>query len=619
LNSQYISALRIRVVSPGRIARQGEAAWVVSKKGLAAMPGRDQFTSQGEAWTEGTFLASLGPAVDRPLAARLFELNKAMPASYRWFGSCPGGAVFLHPGGLKYSPLRVLSVDGALMGQGTWTTYRDIRNHQGFAEMVSYVGQDHDAPPSRFVFAHYAPDELWRIVLRCASAINGTTTDKRLSGIARPAEFDEELFQLINRIVGVGDVVTTLGMARPNRVSAIDGTGLWVETEKSIRDGKGPKLVPAWMINAGWQHLEKHGRLSQAELLDDLNVKRSAFVCALLARFPGVDVGDEENIVLHFGEPAGELGIDDPSVLRWPTVRQSNDPEARPYTATGREGKVNVRHFRSAMTHAMDVDGLVWSFFPSAEEAQVHVDRKIVEGHDSIVVPAKPYVPSERPLPVPEGRAVRPTSGGGGDRATWPGSAAYAARLNYLFDTARAADGGLYTSGGVAELLQGDGLAVHSDSIDRLRAGTGNRPSVGVSSALAFFFDVDPDYFFDQSEEDTAEEHPVSVADGVRFPANGVSDFQLSQAQFVRVLAGLTQATSRGLEAQTVDQQLANRLALIITDAGGLMLESMSGEVLVPARLVKRIMTTWEETNPTDNGTESDYKWAADTFRTSTT
>ena len=514
--------------------------------GTASVPGRDQFTSHGEAWTEGVFLASLGPAVDRPLAARLFELNKAMLASYRWFGSCPAGAVFLHPGGLKYSPLRVLSVDGALMGQGTWTTYRDVRNHEGFAEMASYLGQNHEAPPSRFVFAYYSPDELWRIVLRCASAINGTTTEERLSGTARPAEFDQELFQLINRIVGVGDVVTTLGTARPNRVSAIDETGLWVETEKSIREGKGPKLVPAWMINAGWQHLEKHGRLSQAELLDDLNVKRSAFVCGLLARFPGVEVGDEENIVLHFGEPAGEVG-----------------------------------------------------------------------GHDSIVVTAKPYVPSEQPLLRPEGRGLRPTPGGGADLASWQGSGIYAARLNDLFDTVRSADGTHHTSEDVAQALQADGLAVHPDSIARLRAGTAARPSDGLSFALAFFFDVDPDYFFDQSEEDRAERDPTSVADGASLSVNVVSDFQLSQTQFVRVLAGLTQATSRCLEAQTVDQPIVSRLALIITDAGVLMLESMSGEVLVPTRLVERIMTTWAETNPADNGTESDYQWAADTFRIS--
>lgn len=429
------------------------------------------------------------------------------------------------------------------------------------------------------------------------------------------SDFDDDVFSLINQAVCPGQVIKTLGKARPNRIVSIDRDGLRVETDRSIREGEGPQLVPAWMVNAAWQHLSKHGRLSQSELLDDLNVKRSAFVCALLAHFPGVEVGEDGNIVLRLASRARDDF--DLSELIWPTVRESSDSGARPYTATGRAGKVNVRHFRQAMTHAMDVDGLIWSFFPSAEEAKAHVGRKIAEGYDAMVVPAKLYVPSERPLPRPEGRGLRPTPGGGGDLASWQGSAIYAARLNDLFDTVRSADGTHHTSEDVAQALQADGLAVHPDSIARLRAGTAARPSDGLSFALAFFFDVDPDYFFDQSEEDRAERDPTSVADGALLSVNVVSDFQLSQTQFVRVLAGLTQATSRCLEAQTANQPIVSRLALIITDAGVLMLESMSGEVLVPTRLVERIMNTWAETNPADNGTESDYQWAADTFRMS--
>ena len=430
-------------------------------------------------------------------------------------------------------------------------------------------------------------------------------------------DFDDGLFALITQAVCPGQVIKTLGKARPNRIVSIDRDGLRVETDKSVREGQGPQLVPAWMVIAAWQHLTEHGRLSQSELLDNLNVKRSAFVCALLAHFPGVEVGEGGNIILRLATRARDDF--DLHELTWPTVRESNDPGARPYTATGRAGKVNVRHFRRAMTHAMDVDGLIWSFFPSAEEAKAHVDRKIADGYDAMVVPAKLYDPSERPLPRPEGRGLRPTPGVGGDLASWQGSAIYAARLNGLFDTVRLTDGSHYTSEDVAETLQADGLAVHPDSIARLRAGTAARPAEGLSFALAFFFNVDPDYFFDQLEDDPAEEDPASAAEVVWLPTNAAPDFQLSQTQFVRVLAGLTQATSRYLEAQTVDadQPIASRLALIITDAGVLLLESMSDEVLVPVRLVKRIMTTWAETNPADNGTESDYQWAADTFRMS--
>lgn len=53
------------------------------------------------------------------------------------------------------------------------------------------------------------------------------------------------------------------------------------------------------MINVAWAHLRKHRRLPQEQLLNELNVKRSAFVCALLARFDGVEVELDKPIVLR--------------------------------------------------------------------------------------------------------------------------------------------------------------------------------------------------------------------------------------------------------------------------------------------------------------------------------
>ncbi|GLC10036.1 hypothetical protein Mkiyose1665_44720 [Mycobacterium kiyosense] len=44
------------------------------------------------------------------------------------------------------------------------------------------------------------------------------------------------------------------------------------------------------MVVGAWEHLCAHGELTQDELLNDLNVKRSAFVCALLAQFEDVMV-----------------------------------------------------------------------------------------------------------------------------------------------------------------------------------------------------------------------------------------------------------------------------------------------------------------------------------------
>jgi hypothetical protein len=60
-----------------------------------------------------------------------------------------------------------------------------------------------------------------------------------------------------------------------------------------------PQIVPAWMIVSAWEHLRHNGELSQNELLNELNVKRSAFICALLAQFPYVVVFSTRATVLE--------------------------------------------------------------------------------------------------------------------------------------------------------------------------------------------------------------------------------------------------------------------------------------------------------------------------------
>jgi hypothetical protein len=513
------------------------------------MRGADKFTSHGVAWTKDGFLAALTRDVDRRLAVRLFDLNDRIPASYCWYGSRPAGAVFLHPGGLKYSPLRVLANDGVLIGQGTWTTYRDVRNHEGFAEIAGFLGQDHWSSPARFIVAEFDLDALWDMALRCAAEINDSTLAVDMARSPRSAAFDDDLLQLINRAVTAGQVIYTLGKARPNRIISIDREGLFVETEKSVAEGRGPQLVPAWMVSTAWQYLVEHGRLSQAELLDGLNVKRSAFVCALLSHFPGVVVGGGDKVEVHFEGHAT------------PGLGETREP-----------GYQALRDAESQRTQSA--------------------------------------------------ASVRDDSG------SWPGAANYAARLNQLFEKSLTDDGAPHTSEEVASALQADGIAVHSDSIVRLRAGTGGRPPDRLSFALTFFFDVDPDYFFDGVEHEIAEADAAITAtaeadtgaddshSGLR-AREDVAEFLLSQAQFVRILAGLTQAASRCLQAEPVDHQLANRLALIVCDASPLMMEAMSGEVIVSVGMAERMMDTWRETDLQVDGAESEYLWAAGIFRSS--
>jgi hypothetical protein len=58
------------------------------------------------------------------------------------------------------------------------------------------------------------------------------------------------------------------------------------------------------MIQVAWEWLLARGQLTNRFLLDTdgLNVKRSSFVCALLARLPGVRVVSTRPIELTFSD-----------------------------------------------------------------------------------------------------------------------------------------------------------------------------------------------------------------------------------------------------------------------------------------------------------------------------
>ena len=101
-----------------------------------------------------------------------------------------------------------------------------------------------------------------------------------------------DLLAAIHAAVAMNPLISTLGNASPNWVHHVTPDGVWVETVRSRELGRPPQLVDAWMIQIAWEWLTAHGTLTNRYLLDKdgLNVKRSSFVCALLARLPGVHV-----------------------------------------------------------------------------------------------------------------------------------------------------------------------------------------------------------------------------------------------------------------------------------------------------------------------------------------
>lgn len=134
--------------------------------------------------------------------------------------------------------------------------------------------------------------------------VNDETLEAVTDVEAREPEFSEELLAQLRGVVEPGSVVQTLTHGRPVHVVAIEPGGVTVETQRTRNAGSGPRRVPAWMIQAAWDKLVESGQLSNRELLasDDLNVKRSSVVCALLALLPGVEVARVRPIVLtHAG------------------------------------------------------------------------------------------------------------------------------------------------------------------------------------------------------------------------------------------------------------------------------------------------------------------------------
>lgn len=111
---------------------------------------------------------------------------------------------------------------------------------------------------------------------------------------------EPSLLAAIQAALAAGAEVRTLSDGRRNWVREVTPDGVWVETLRSRELGRPPQLVEAWMIQVAWEWLLARGTLTNRFLLDTdgLNVKRSSFVCALLARLPGVRVASTRPIEL---------------------------------------------------------------------------------------------------------------------------------------------------------------------------------------------------------------------------------------------------------------------------------------------------------------------------------
>lgn len=114
--------------------------------------------------------------------------------------------------------------------------------------------------------------------------------------------FDDDLLHLLSENLPIGEAIYTLGSRRPNWIVRIAPEGIYVETGRSKDRGADPQLVPAEMVTKAWHRLTVRHVLTYEELVasDDLNVKRSSFVCAALAQLPGVVVASARPITITY-------------------------------------------------------------------------------------------------------------------------------------------------------------------------------------------------------------------------------------------------------------------------------------------------------------------------------
>jgi len=110
---------------------------------------------------------------------------------------------------------------------------------------------------------------------------------------ASPPSFDPLLLAQLHREVEREPLFHTLSHGKPNRVAEVNESGLYIETEASRSKGRPAQLVPSWMFELAYEALRARGRITQQEVLNDLNIKRSAAVCAILARLEHVSTSRE--------------------------------------------------------------------------------------------------------------------------------------------------------------------------------------------------------------------------------------------------------------------------------------------------------------------------------------
>lgn len=306
------------------------------------------------------------------------------------------------------------------------------------------------------------------------------------------------------------------------------------------------------MIVVAWDHLSRHGQLSQKQLVNDLNVKRSAFICALLSRLPGVEYDAVPHVRLRFLATDGG----GPEALNEARMR-AKDSEAQQLS----------RH-RDEVTHRPDEEWVGADEY--ADRLNGLFDTAMRDGRGEFSNEEVADALQLDGIPVHANSISRLRSGLGG-----PPTETISYALAYFF--------------GVDPGHLIDEIDFSVESSRPSRAPTSRAPLSPSASKVPH-----------ESTVPTPDAVPVT------------SDVRLSPADLLRISGGLSRAAEYEVRRPYADRGLIRRLIMLVSDLGPMLTESLIGDVRVPIRYLEHVIVEWDATSPADNGTEPDFRWLAE-------
>lgn len=181
-----------------------------------------------------------------------------------------------------------------------------------------------------------------------------------------------------------------------------------------------------------------------------------------------------------------------------------------------------------------------------------------------------------------------------------------ASRLNTLFEQHLAQNGDAYTNAEVASSLQEDGLAITEGLIARLRSASGSLPGLQTLDALAFFFDVDVEFFnvgspstqlkgFEGGSvtQPAARQTLPDRFDSTSTPTSFSENFAASPEMLAGIVQALSKVACSYLEAPAPDIAKGRAALQTLGMIGTELADSAEEEISIDLDLVKRIVADW--------------------------